>query len=145
MCREYYPQYFLLSLSPLFTLALQPGVTHSLLTVVMETERWTGSWVTRFMLDFFKLAICSFTLWDQRPNKDTTFFYLCIIKYLVLNVLLCLFPRNLRFPPQHPLSVSLSDQVLFSILKGFSSLSYFLFSLIINCLSFISTSPASGV
>lgn len=59
-----------LSLPPLFALALQPGVTHSELTVVMETERRAGSWVTGFLLDFFKLAICSFTLWDQRPKRE---------------------------------------------------------------------------
>lgn len=57
----------------MFTLALQPGVTHSELTVVMETEGRAGSWVTGFMLDFFKLAFCSFAVWDQRPEREEPF------------------------------------------------------------------------
>lgn len=51
----------------MFTLPLQPGVPHSQLLVVMETERWAGSWVAGFMLDFFELAVCAFGLWDQGP------------------------------------------------------------------------------
>ena len=53
------------SSSPLFTLPLEPCVSQPELLVIMETKWWARPWVTWFMLDLLKLAVCPIGLWDQ--------------------------------------------------------------------------------
>lgn len=74
--------------SPLFTLSIKPGVSHKELLVVTKTQGWARSWVTGFMLDFLKLAISSFGVWDQWPDTHRVFtvqmyeyMHICISKY----------------------------------------------------------------
>lgn len=108
------------SISPLFTLSLQPGVTHTELLAIVETKRWAGSGVARFMPDFFKLAVRSVGVWDQRPanpqrdGKKSVFTYGLNVRKICTNtggcvphLYLVLWPR-----PQETLHDAQLDQEL---------------------------------